>query len=154
MTAKYFGHTIRFGISALVVLVALTSVVSNKAFAAGYTPQSSTAIAATNPMITQELHVTAKVLPMRRVIVDNQGQILRITSNTTESISPTVFRGSDTPENQIALSPEIANAYKSLVPSNAGIGTLYERSIATSFQQSAARISVVLQLPQPLQSKI
>ncbi|HEX8182174.1 MAG TPA: hypothetical protein VF575_01075 [Candidatus Saccharimonadales bacterium] len=78
--------------------------------------------------VVQEIHVTARILPMRRVIVDNNGQILTIMSNTNDDVAPTFFRNKDIPENQLVPSTELTAQYNRLVPAGSGkIGTLYKR---------------------------
>lgn len=79
---------------------------------------------------SQELTVTAVVPAHRDIIVDNRGKILTITSNTLEDITPKVFLGSVTPENEQVLTPELLQEYRRLVPENtAQYGKLYEASL-------------------------
>lgn len=91
--------------------------------------------------VVQELHVTARVLPMRRVIVDANGQIQQIISNTAEDVTPTVYFGRDTDANKIPLTDDVQQQYQSLVPQGSGkAGILYTRSLITS--QSPIKSSV------------
>ena len=84
--------------------------------------------------ITQELHITAKVLPAQRIVVDYSGQILEITSNTALDTTPTVYLLNDSPDNQIALTDSIRERYLSLIwPGTAKPGTLYKRGPLASF---------------------
>lgn len=77
--------------------------------------------------VTQELKVTARVLPARQVILDQRGDIIRITSNTPEDIMPTVYISNDIPSNRIPLSESTYIEYRKYVPvGTAKYGVLYE----------------------------
>jgi hypothetical protein len=80
--------------------------------------------------VVQELKVTARVAPVRHIIVDRTGQIIRITSNTPEDVRPQVFLLDSRPANVRPLSDETYRAYRSLVPAGtARYGVLYERGL-------------------------
>lgn len=84
-------------------------------------------VSAAQVSVTQELHVTA-VVPMHRdIVLDRNGTITRITSNTTEDVLPTVYRSSIDPANQIELSDRLYQQYRKHVPEGtAKYGILYE----------------------------
>jgi hypothetical protein len=85
-------------------------------------------VAADTISSVQELHVSAKVLPMRHIIVDPTGQIIEITSNTSQDVTPQVFESSDKPENQRPLSDEIYQSYQRYTSAgNSKPGILYQR---------------------------
>jgi hypothetical protein len=79
--------------------------------------------------VTQELHVTAKVLPMRHIIVDRTGNISEITSNTDEPVEPEIFELQDKPENRIHLTGSIRQQYDAVLKNvSSKKGILYQRS--------------------------
>lgn len=76
---------------------------------------------------SQELTVTAVVPAHRDIVVSASGEILEITSNTPEDVTPQVYLGSVAPENQQELTPDLLRQYRLLVPEGtAAYGTLYE----------------------------
>ena len=61
-----------------------------------------------------ETVITARVMPVRHVVINKDGMILRIVSNTSEDVSPIVHLGSfEGPE--IALSDEARGSYDRLI---------------------------------------
>lgn len=87
-------------------------------------------VAADAVTITQQLHVSARVLPMRHIIVDPTGQIVQITSNTTANVKPQVFEQTDAPRNQRPLTRAIYRQYRTVVhDGSANYGILYERKL-------------------------
>lgn len=81
--------------------------------------------------ITREIHVQAKVLGHRDIIVDLSGNITKILSNTPEDVTPVVYSLDTVPENQRPLTDDILKAYRRLVPvGTAKYGVLYDRQVA------------------------
>ena len=79
-------------------------------------------------VVSEPIYITARVLPTHTVIVNEQGIITEIISNTTEDVIPKVFVNESLKENERPLTPEIYEQYKDLVsPGESRIGTLYER---------------------------
>lgn len=76
--------------------------------------------------------ITARVAPTIYVIVNNQDQIMEVTSNTPEIIAPTIFRLKVAEGSQITATPEILDQYQALIKSKQGqMGTLYKTYIPT-----------------------
>lgn len=53
-------------------------------------------VAADTISVSQVIHITGVVPPMRNIIVDGRGNIIEITSNTPESVMPKVYLNSFT----------------------------------------------------------
>lgn len=87
-----------------------------------------------------QLEVQARVLPQHTVVIDEQGVITQIFSNTTEDIAtPRVYRVSIEASNEQPLTLAVYDEYRRLVPPGASrIGQLYARhSILTALQAPA-----------------
>ena len=89
--------------------------------------------------ITQEIRVTARVLPQRHITIDATGAIIKITSNTVEDVKPEVFTNIDTPANKRNLTPEIYRQYRSRIPA----GTTKSGVLYDSYSSISERISTV-----------
>lgn len=74
-----------------------------------------------------KITVRGVIAPARYVILDDNGEIKQILSNTTESVQPTVYLNSLSQENQKPLNSEVLSEYNQLLPKNAGIGELYKK---------------------------
>ena len=58
--------------------------------------------------------ITARVMPVRHIVINKDGVILRIVSNTAESVAPVVHFGSfEGPE--VAMSDEVSSRYEHLI---------------------------------------
>lgn len=80
-----------------------------------------------------EITITARVADTHYVIVDSQDNIVEITSNTTQTVTPRVFRGSITATSEIPLSKDVYEQYRQLTASNQGVvGRLYEKKLQTA----------------------
>ncbi|GEM_PF-4891728 len=100
-------------------------------------------VAADTVSSAQELHVTAKVLPMRHIIVDPTGQIIEITSNTSEDVTPQVFESSDRPNNQRPLSDDIYRSYQRYTSAgNSKPGILFQRIQAITAAKTSSPLTV------------
>lgn len=77
---------------------------------------------------SDEITITARVADAHYVVVDSRDNILEITSNTVQPVTPRVFRGSITDTSEIPLSKGIYEQYRKLTRSNQGMaGTLYKK---------------------------
>lgn len=114
----------------LAVLAAcLTLLPAAQTSAASESETSTTPPAAQS--ITREIHVKAKVLGHRDIIVDLSGNITKILSNTPEDVTPAVYSLDTVPENQRPLTVDMLKAYRRLVPAGtAKYGVLYDRQVA------------------------
>ena len=65
--------------------------------------------------VSQVIHLTGIVPPMRNIVVDGQGNILEITSNTTDNVTPRVFLNKMLDANEISLSPAVYEEYQSKI---------------------------------------
>lgn len=80
--------------------------------------------------ITHEIQVTAIVPARRDILVDKKGQIVQITSNTTEDVTPTVYAGNVSEKNKQQLTAEIYEQYREHIPEGtAKYGILYQRTV-------------------------
>ena len=92
--------------------------------------------------ITQEIRVTARVLPQRHVIIDASGTIIKITSNTVEDVMPEVFVNIDTSANKRSLTPIVYRQYRNHVPvGTTKSGVLYDRYSSISERISTVRLT-------------
>lgn len=57
------------------------------------------------------IHLTGVVPPMRFIVVDRQGDITEITSNTLEDVKPKVFLGSLQSGVELPLTPELQSDF-------------------------------------------
>jgi sugar (pentulose or hexulose) kinase len=81
--------------------------------------------AAFNP--ENKLYVYGRVLPTHYVVINAQGNILQIISNTTEDVTPRVYIERITKETEVPLTDEINQAYQKEVPKGSSkVGILYE----------------------------
>jgi hypothetical protein len=79
--------------------------------------------------VSVEITVTAVVPSHRDIIVDKNGAILEIDSNTKEDVMPDVYLNKVAPENKQTLSPEMYAEYRQHVPEGtAKYGVLYKPS--------------------------
>lgn len=89
--------------------------------------------------VVQEVHVTAIVPPMRHIIISTTGQILRITSNTAQDVTPVVYIGNDIQTNERPLTQALFERYRELVPSGSDkVGVLYSSQTLLTSQRSMA----------------
>jgi hypothetical protein len=76
-----------------------------------------------------QLEVKARVLPVHTIVVDEQGVITQIFSNTEGEATPRVYRLSIIAANEQPMTPEIQDEYRRLLPTGSGrIGVLYARN--------------------------
>jgi len=71
--------------------------------------------------------VVVTVQPIRSILINDQGEIVRIISNSAANVTPTVYKNSFT-GSALELSPDVNQQYKSLL-SNLDItrtGTIYQ----------------------------
>jgi hypothetical protein len=78
--------------------------------------------------VAHKITVTAKVAPTRTIVVDNSGKIVKIFSNTSAAVEPIVFKNSIAGPNSVALTDQILQQYRHLLPSRAGPGLVYSRA--------------------------
>lgn len=87
-------------------------------------------VSAEQVSITQELHVTAEVPHHRDIVIDRRGNILSITSNTTQDVLPDMYLLSQEPANKKLLSDALYKTYRTHVPVGADkIGVLYKAEV-------------------------
>lgn len=99
------------------------------ALSVGFIPSET--VSAGTITASGKITITARVADTHYVIVDNQDSIIEITSNTTQLVTPRVFRGSITDANEITLTKAIHEQYRQLTISNQGsAGTLYKKPAA------------------------
>lgn len=79
----------------------------------------------------QTITVTAVVPAHRDIIIDGNGNITEIVSNTKDDVTPVVFLGEDGSEkNKRPLTDEIYDKYRKLVPAGtAKYGILYKQTL-------------------------
>lgn len=65
--------------------------------------------------VSQEIHITGVVAPMRFIVLDGQGNIAEITSNTPENVTPKVYIGSIQHGTQVPLTPEVQKDYEAKI---------------------------------------
>ena len=74
--------------------------------------------------------VQAEVMPAQYILVDQQGKVLEIGSNTNQDVVPQVFLNHPTAGNERPLTPEIYAQYRSFVPAGKSHpGILYKYQI-------------------------
>lgn len=107
--------------------------------------QAGSASAATKTVTGGKLHVQARVLPAHTVVVDDQGAILQILSNTNEDVAiPRVYRNSINTANEVALTPSLHTQYRQLVlAGQSRVGVLYDSGSVFNLLQ-APRFSLFL----------
>jgi hypothetical protein len=81
--------------------------------------------------------ITARVLPTHTIIIDDQGVIQEIISNTTEDVpAPKVFLNTVSKETAQPYTPTVEAQYKQLItPGHGKVGTLYKRPTPLSLLQ-------------------
>ena len=79
---------------------------------------------------SQQINIQAVVLPARSIILDQQGHISQIVSNTADNVTPNVYRGSVAAGREAALTAQLLTQYNSLLAQVArpGPGVLYRQS--------------------------
>ncbi|HSX36638.1 MAG TPA: hypothetical protein VLG13_00750 [Patescibacteria group bacterium] len=65
--------------------------------------------------VSVEIHITGIVPPMRNIVVDAKGNIIEITSNTPENVTPKVYVGSLQNGNEVPLTTAIQKDYEQKV---------------------------------------
>ena len=65
--------------------------------------------------VSQEIHITGVVAPMRFIVLDGHGNIVEITSNTPENVTPQVYVGSIQHGQPAALTPALLKDYESKI---------------------------------------
>ena len=99
----------------------------------------SDAVVAASETVTQELRVTAKVPHHRDIIVDKNGIIVEISSNTKEDVRPTVYLERMEPKNKKPLTDKLYRQYRKYVPEGtAAYGVLYQRGLPVSLLNKAS----------------
>jgi len=105
-----------------------------------------------------ETVIAAQVMPVRHVVVDSDGVILRIVSNTSENVAPHVYLGSFTGA-QISMTAEVNQRYENLIAKlDMQRPADYVRKqpldiLLTQFQHLSAlhlRVISQIELPRPL----
>ncbi len=87
------------------------------------------AAAAASYSVSREIHVTARVLPKRTVIIDHAGHITEIASNTEEDVKPDVYLVTPSKANKRPLTEAVYKEYLRHVPKGtAKAGILYRQS--------------------------
>ena len=100
-----------------------------------WTPSVS---AQTSDGVNIEVH--GVVAPARYIVLDEQGNINQILSNTKSAVTPTVYRQKIANGNEQPLTSRIYNEYLTLLPrTDAGVGVLYQATV----QQKPDLISLV-----------
>lgn len=78
--------------------------------------------------VSGKITITASVAHTHYVIVDAKNNITEITSNTTQLVTPRIFRASITDANELPLNNAVYEQYRQLTLSKNGtIGTLYKK---------------------------
>ncbi len=107
-------HIIR--LNALVIALLVAALTGGTASAASFT-------------ISREIHVTARVLPKRTVIINYAGQITEIASNTEEDVIPDVYLVKPGKDSKLPLTPELMKQYRTHVPKGTQkYGILYKQN--------------------------
>lgn len=106
----------RVGVTAFLVVVAVVALQSGD-------------VSARSLSLTQDLKVSAIVLPKRQIIVNQTGQITEITSNTLEDVTPIAILRDGTFDTAVQLTPELYEQYRAQVPvGTAQYGVLYNQA--------------------------
>lgn len=87
-----------------------------------------------------QIEVRAQVLPAHTIIVDEQGVIIQIASNTVQDVAtPRVFLLNTAAANEQPVTQEVYDEYRRLVlPGESKIGVLYEQKLLTNLLQVPA----------------
>lgn len=92
---------------------------------AGINPGQVSAIR--QPKHNTQLQVTGIVLPAQHVIVDEQGKIIKILSNTNKDVVPKFYVSEISKETMFKPTSGQLEKYRQLVPKGtANVGTIYE----------------------------
>ena len=121
-------------------------------------------VSASTPKYNNKLKVTGVVLPAQYIIVDEQGTILEISSNTTQDVKPRVYLHTIHKDNVRPLTSEIYRQYRRIVPpGQAKVGVLYQHApIVPSFirpetksaKEKPRSLSLLLLLSPPGQHQV
>jgi hypothetical protein len=96
--------------------------------------------------VSVQITVTAVVPSHRDIILDKNGNITEIDSNTKEDVTPDAYIGSAKPENKVPLTDDLFGQYRQHVPEGtAKYGVLYKRPIIQTLT-SAPKKPVLPQL--------
>lgn len=77
--------------------------------------------------VERKIVVQAKVMPAQYIVIDGQGKIMEIGSNTNADVVPQVFLTRPGAENQQPMTPELYAQYRGLVPAGKSHpGVLYK----------------------------
>ncbi len=79
--------------------------------------------------VSDDLYVEARVLERQTIIVDDDNQIITVMSNTTEDVTPRIYRNHAVAQNEIELTDEHMEQYRQIVPlgtSVVGIRHIYK----------------------------
>lgn len=68
-------------------------------------------VSADSVSISQVIHLTGIMPPMRNIVVDEQKNIIEITSNTPEDVTPVVYQGKLAAGNEIPFDAGLQKAY-------------------------------------------
>lgn len=78
-------------------------------------------------MASQQITITAKVLPARYIVLDENEQIRKIISNTDEDVSPQVYKDSVKVGNETVANPQALAQYQKIIDSAPQkIGVIYD----------------------------
>ena len=110
-----------------------------------------TSVSAQTLSVTQEITITARVLPARSIVVNDSGQMIRIYSNTDEHVTPKVYINK-APGEQTALTPALKQQYQAVLAQHSNLNgiaidvPLPVRPVANSDLRSFLRktVSIVL----------
>ena len=81
----------------------------------------------------QQLHTSGRVVASQSIIVDDQGTIIQILSNTTEDVVPKVYLLTIGSSTQQPMTADIFAQYRKHVPEGKSrVGVLYQKSILES----------------------
>jgi hypothetical protein len=89
--------------------------------------------------VSQQIQVNGVIMPARYIIIDDQGEIRQILSNTSEAVQPTVYQNSIATHNQRSLTTELMDQYTGLLPTKTGAGILYEKPVSQPATTSIVR---------------
>ena len=108
------------------IFVAAIVGIFSLSFAVTLGPENVSAQQQFNPK--NEIQVTGRVLPMHSVVVDSNGIVLEILSNTYEDVLPRVFVDRISLETEIPLNDAVKTQYNALVPQGSSkVGSLYKK---------------------------
>jgi hypothetical protein len=109
---------------------------------------SSAVVKAAPSSNNNQLQVTARVRSAHHVIIDSEGNVIEILSNTTEDVIPKVYLEKISSETEQPLTDEIMQHYRKLVPlGKSKIGVLYRKSILDSSLKIESDLQAVIESP-------